>query len=438
MHPAMMQLQYQQMSTMQPSPTAAAGIPTAGYHPALVAGYQYYPTQTMMGAQQQYLMTASPNVLAQQFPAIQQHPVQQPGTPTTQTQLPAPIQAMAAPFQPGIAPPPLTPQSSTPSQPPQGTCTPQQGPTATQQARPPSAVESDRPQSAPGVPQVDPVFIDDQYDHRCSLCIAAWGFAFLSGLTGSAGLLFLQQGRSFKTLGYVLVAVSITFALSMLLFLPASRKYSNKIPVHRQCLPFLLVLITSGELCWVVYLIAQTPMEAKGLLVALVAFLGVFWCSLWKIMCLRCCCHRRRISKQKKAMKMETKRRKRMGSDNEEQFEDFHHVNTQVRETLRNRFNESILQQTILQSAAPTIAIGSDASALPSFVTLQQPSAPPADTPLASATNQGTLTTFSTSQTTSGLNSAPTQTTAPSQVHDPPPYDAVYRGTPPPPYSALV
>lgn len=82
------------------------------------------------------------------------------------------------------------------------------------------------------------------------------------------------------------------------------------------------------------FLIAQGGPEGKGILIALGAFLGVFWCSLWKIMCLRCCCHRRRICAQKKAqarLEQQTKRRKRRGSDPDEFETDFHHVNTQVR-----------------------------------------------------------------------------------------------------------
>lgn len=125
----------------------------------------------------------------------------------------------------------------------------------------------------------------------------------------------------------------------------------------------------------------------------------------------------------------------------------------QVRETLRNRFNESILQQSIIQSAAPSMTIGGEGPTLAIVAAGPQPqgshapSAPPADTPATShgPNNTGTLTTFggtqgvSTTTATSGGASGPTtsgQTTG--QVHDPPPYDAVYRRTPPPPYSTLV
>ncbi|XP_022657692.1 uncharacterized protein LOC111248888 [Varroa destructor] len=448
---------------------AAGPIPTSGY-----PGYPYYPS-TMP---QQFVQ---PNVLASQFPPMQPHVIPQAATPT---QIPAPIQQMAAPFQPGIAPPPLTPQSQTvigsgglgsqqlaPSA--TGASPPSQSGSSLPTPRPPSAVDSERPQSAPdhhqgsqpGVLHDDP--FDDQYDHRCSLCIAAWGFSFLCGLTGAAGALFVQQGHtfSFKTLGFVLLSVSILLFLSTFLFLPASSKYANKMPVHRQCLPFLLVVIASGEICWVVYLISEGGAEGKGILVALAAFLALFWLALWKIMCLRCCCHRRRICAQKKAQarlaqqqqQASSKRRsagKRRGSTDPEEFEtDFHHVNTQVRETLRNRFNESILQQSIIQSAAPSMTIGGEGPTLAIVAAGPQPqgshapSAPPADTPATShgPNNTGTLTTFggtqgvSTTTATSGGASGPTtsgQTTG--QVHDPPPYDAVYRRTPPPPYSTLV
>ncbi|XP_028968114.1 uncharacterized protein LOC100903233 [Galendromus occidentalis] len=427
--------------TMKPTMNLQySGMQTTAAYPTGYPGYPYYPST--MPPPQQFMQ---PNVLATQFPAIQAHAVPQAATPT---QIPAPIQQMAAPFQPGIAPPPLTPQSQT------GTAAAAVGtaPAASHAAascvpgvsgaaptvRPASAMEAERP------PQE---YYDDQYDHRCSLCIAAWGFAFLCGLTGAAGFFFVQQASSklsLKEVGILLLAVSGLLFSSIFLFLPASSKYAHKLPVHRQCLPFLLVLIASGELCWVVYLIAQEGTEGKGILVALGGFLGMFWCSLWKIMCLRCCCHRRRICAQKKAqarLEQQTKRRKRRGSDPDEFETDFHHVNTQVRETLRNRFNESILQQTIIQSAAPTLAIGADATSL-SIVT-QTPSAPPADpTPPHSVNPTGTLTTFSSSgQSTSaaGASSAGVQQAASApQVHDPPPYDAVYRRTPPPPYSTLV
>ncbi|OQR68090.1 hypothetical protein BIW11_13128 [Tropilaelaps mercedesae] len=458
----------------------AGPLPTTGY-----PGYPYYPST--MPPPQQFMQ---PNVLASQFPPMQPHAVPQVSTPT---QIPAPIQyalsltssfplqQMAAPFQPGIAPPPLTPQSQTapgapqqlapapggPPPPPPPSQTGSGAPTP----RPPSAVDSERPQSASGHHhqgppqnvQDDP--FDDQYDHRCSLCIAAWGFSFLCGLTGAAGTLFVQQGHtvSFKTLGFVLLSVSILLFLSTFLFLPASSKYSNKMPVHRQCLPFLLAVIASGEICWVVYLINEGGSEGKGILVALAAFLALFWLALWKIMCLRCCCHRRRICAQKKMQarleqqQISSKRRsgsKRRASADPEEFEtDFHHVNTQVRETLRNRFNESILQQSIIQSAAPSVAIGGEGPTLaivaagPQSQGSHAPSAPPADTPATShgSNNTGTLTTFGGTQSgpsaavSSGAASGQTASgPTGNQVHDPPPYDAVYRRTPPPPYSTLV
>lgn len=117
---------------------------------------------------------------------------------------------MAAPFQPGIAPPPLTPQGQPTLQTPHQTAggpvqATTSGPTGASSSthlvstpsvgRPNSVVESERPQSVHGTTPIDPsMYMDDQYDHRCSLCIAAWGFAFLAGLTGAAGVLFLQQG----------------------------------------------------------------------------------------------------------------------------------------------------------------------------------------------------------------------------------------------------
>ncbi|XP_064486167.1 uncharacterized protein LOC135398710 [Ornithodoros turicata] len=256
---------------------------------------------------------------------------------------------------------------------------------------------------APSVPPLSEPESPDPDDRRSSLQIAACGFCFLAVACTSLGGFWTWRQET-RLLGIVFLVVGAAAILATTLFVPASRK--GKLPAHRRALPLLLALVLWAVSAWIVFLVVQTSVDGKGILAALAAFLLLF-----SIVLLRVVCHRRR----------DPKARRRRDSDSDViQLEDFHHVNTQVRDTLRTRF------------AAGDSSPASDVPFVPEGRTMV-PTAPPETPPSPEQPPPMSFSTF--------VREAPS---APSALLDnPPPYDGGEPPvdgcrTPPPPYSTLV
>lgn len=251
-----------------------------------------------------------------------------------------------------------------------------------------------RPVVGLGVPPADPATAavpDECEDRRSSPQIAASGFCFLAAVCCSAGG-FWASAAATRLLGVVFLVVGAAAVLAAILFVPAGR--DGKLPVHRRALPLLLALVLWAVAGWIIFLVAQSSVHGKGVLAAVAAFLLLFSFVLLRVVCRRCRHGRRQL--------------KDSAAEDAVQLEDFHHVNTQVRDTLR--FGQLRADQ----------AFGPVAEARPVV-----PTAPPETPPQASAS-------FSTF-----VREPPT---APAE---PPPYDGFPPDgtrcrTPPPPYSTLV
>ncbi|KAK8768492.1 uncharacterized protein LOC144136564 [Amblyomma americanum] len=224
-------------------------------------------------------------------------------------------------------------------------------------------------------------------DRRSSPQIAASGFCFLAAVCCSAGG-FWASAAATRLLGVVFLVVGAAAVLAAILFVPAGR--DGKLPVHRRALPLLLALVLWAVAAWIIFLVAQSSVHGKGVLAAVAAFLLLFSLVLLRVVCRRCR-HRRPLKDSEDAV----------------QLEDFHHVNTQVRDTLR--FGQLRTEPAFAAEGRPPVV----------------PTAPPETPPQASAS-------FSTF-----VREPPT---APAE---PPPYDGFPPDgsrcrTPPPPYSTLV
>ncbi|KAH8019312.1 hypothetical protein HPB51_018824 [Rhipicephalus microplus] len=237
----------------------------------------------------------------------------------------------------------------------------------------------------------EPAAPDESEDRRSSPQIAASGFCFLAALCCSAGG-FWASAAATRLLGVVFLVVGAASVLAAILFVPAGR--DGKLPVHRRALPLLLALVLWAVAAWIIFLVAQSSVHGKGVLAAVAAFLLLFSLVLLRVVCRRCRHGRRPLKDAEDAV----------------QLEDFHHVNTQVRDTLR-------FGQLRADPAFGPVA----AESRPPVV----PTAPPETPPQASAS-------FST------FVREP-----PSAPAEPPPYDGFPPDgsrcrTPPPPYSTLV
>lgn len=281
--------------------------------------------------------------------------------------------------------------------------------------RPPRMLQHAQAATTSGTTSGDRASAEDSLseDRRSSPQIAASGFCFLAAVCCSAGG-FWASSQQTRLLGVVFLVVGAAAILSAILFVPAGR--DGKLPVHRRALPLLLAMVLWAVSAWIIFLVAQSSVHGKGVLAAMAAFLLLFSLVLLRVVCRRCCCGRRRGLKAGATA---------CDSEDAVQLEDFHHVNTQVRDTLR--FGE-------LRADQPVVPFATDSRAV-------VPTAPP-ETPPQPPLQPVSFSTF--------VREPPTAPAAAEQP--PPPYEGfppqVGRDggvghetrcrTPPPPYSTLV
>lgn len=242
-------------------------------------------------------------------------------------------------------------------------------------------------------------------DRRSSPQIAASGFCFLAAVCCSAGGFWVSAAQT-RLLGVVFLVVGAAAVLSAILFVPAGR--DGKLPAHRRALPLLLALVLWAVSGWIIFLLAQSSVHGKGVLAALATFLLLFSLVLLRVVCRRCCCARRRRRRGLKA-----------AGDSEDavQLEDFHHVNTQVRDTLR--FGELRADQAVVPFATDSRAV--------------VPTAPP-ETPPQPLQPPASFSTFVREPPSAPADHPPPYEGCPAR----PPQQGDRCRTPPPPYSTLV
>ncbi|CAN7992187.1 unnamed protein product [Ixodes hexagonus] len=253
-------------------------------------------------------------------------------------------------------------------------------------------------------------------DRRSSPQIAASGFCFLAAVCCSAGGFWVSAAQT-RLLGVVFLVVGAAAVLSAILFVPAGR--DGKLPAHRRALPLLLALVLWAVSGWIIFLLAQSSVHGKGVLAALAAFLLLFSLVLLRVVCRRCCCAGRR-RRRRRARGLKGANASAADSEDAVQLEDFHHVNAQVRDTLR--FGELRADQAVVVPFATP-----DSRAV-------VPTAPP-ETPPQPLQPPASFSTFIREPPSAPADHPPPYEGFPTQ---PPPGPADRCRTPPPPYSTLV